>query len=544
MHTLTEAERYLQIVAWNKTETDYSDNLCIHQLFEQQAKSAPNAAAMESETSQLTYDDLNCRANQLAHYLRRLGIGPDMLVGIYIKSSPELLIGLMGILKAGAAYVGLDPKIPEERLAFILQDTQVSVVLTQDGSLPGYRDERLRVLSMDTDWAIISRESQENVVSSVTPNNLAYVLYTSGSTGRPKGVMIEHRSLVNLAERSIEHYELTNQDRVLQFSPICFDCSVEEIFPTLVCGGTLVPRTPAMGDYVTTFSVSAFLEECRRLKLTVLDLPTAYWHILVPKIDEEKLVLSETVRLVIIGGERPLPKQLASWKMHIGTRPQLVNAYGVTEATVVSTVYKLPRSAIVDTALCELPIGRPIANVKTYVLNEKLEPIPIGFSGELYIGGVGVARGYLNRPKLTKKRFIPNPFSTIPGDRLYKTGDLARFLTTGEIELIGRSDYQIKYEGNRIELGEIENVLTQHHAVREAIVIVEDVISDYKHLVAYIVLDQDRTLTSGELQTFLRQKLPEYMVPAAFVTLETLPYSVNGKIDRTALPRWFNSKMT
>lgn len=534
MESLSEAERRLVIVEWNKTEKPYSDDQCIHHLFEQQVKKAPEAIAMEAENFRLSYDELNRRANQLAYYLRDLGVGPDMLVGLYIKSSPELLIGLMGVLKAGAAYLGLDPKIPDERLAFILQDSRILIVLTQDGFIP-VRNEGMRVLSLSSDWAGISRESEENMTTTVTPNNLAYVLYTSGSTGRPKGVMIEHRALANLAEASIDHYKLTNYDRILQLSPICFDCSVEEIFPTLLCGATLIPRTPAMADSVTTFSVSAFVEECRRLKLTVLDLPTAYWHKMMSELHQHNAVLCESVRLVIIGGEQAGSRQLELWKKNIGSSPQLVNAYGVTEATVVSAIYKLPSFAVTDTAIRRLPIGRPIANVTLYLLNEKLEPVPIGEAGELYIGGAGVARGYLNRPELTRERFIANPFSTTPGDRLYKTGDLGRFLLDGEIDLIGRCDYQIKYEGNRIELGEIENVLNEHRDIRESVVMVNDVIPDGQRLVAFIVFAKGQSVSYGELQFFLRQKLPEYMIPAEFVTLETMPYSVNGKIDRTAL---------
>lgn len=511
-------------------------NKCIHQLFEAQVEQTPNASAIEFEDSRLTYQELNCRANQLAHYLQSLNVGPEVIVGICMERSIELIVALLGVLKAGGACLPLDPAYPKERLALMLSDSEASLLLTQEKLLTELPEHQARVICVDTNWAIISQESDENLVCIAKPTNLAYLIYTSGSTGKPKGVMIEHQSLVNFVEAAIIEYGISSRDRVLQFASISFDAAVEEIYPCLMCGATLVLRT---NEIVSSLSVSVFLKKCQALMITLLSLPTAYWHQMVSELATANLTLPESLRLVLIGGEAVLPKRVEMWKKYVGDYPQLINGYGTTETTVLATTYTLSSSASLslDQELRELPIGRAIYNVQTYVLDEYLQPVAVGVPGELHIGGFCLARGYLNRPDLTEKRFISNPFSNQPGDRLYKTGDLVRYLPDGNIEFICRLDNQVKIRGYRIELEEIETVLLQHPAVLDTIILVREDNPDNKHLVAYIVLTQGNTFTLSELKSFLKEKLPSYMIPSAFVILEHFPLTPNGKVDRQALLR-------
>jgi amino acid adenylation domain-containing protein len=528
---LTPAERQTLLVKWNNTQADYPKDLCIHQLFETQVKLTPEAIAVVFEDKQLNYWELNCRANQLANYLRSLGVKPEVFVGLYIDRSLEMVVGLLAILKAGGAYVPLDPAYPKERLAHMLSDSQVSVLLTQEQLLPRLPEQQAHVVCLDTDWGRIGQETQENPLCNVSPENLAYVIYTSGSTGKPKGVMIQHQSLVSFTQTTTVKYGISGSDRVLQFASISFDAAAEEIYPCLTSGGTLVLRTDEMLSDLQTF-----LQKCRDWKLTVLDLPTAYWHQVTSELAMTDLVLPESLRLVIIGGERALPERVQLWQKVVGTHPQLVNTYGPTEATVVATMYKLPTSTLEDTALSEVPIGRTLSHVQAYVLDKYLKPVPIGVPGELHIGGISLARGYLNRPDLTAEKFIPNPFHDQPGTRLYKTGDLVRYLPDGNIEYLGRIDNQVKIRGFRIELGEIEAVLGQHPAIRETLVVVREDVPGDKRLVAYVIPKQEPALTISELRHFLKEQLPNYMIPSAFVMLETIPLTPNGKVDYLALP--------
>jgi amino acid adenylation domain-containing protein len=538
---LTPAERQILLVEWNNTQADYPKDLCIHQLFETQVELTPEAIAVVFEDKQLTYRELNYRANQLAHYLRTLAVGPEVLVGLCVERSLEMVVGLLGILKAGGAYVPLDPAYPKERLALMLSDSQVPVLLTQEQLLPRLPEHQAHVVRLDTDWGVISQHSQENPVSGVTPENLTYLIYTSGSTGKPKGVMIQHQSLVSFTQTAVVEYGLSQRDRVLQFASISFDAAAEEIYPCLTSGGTLVLRTDEMLS-----SVPTFLQKSRDWELTVWDLPTAYWHQVTYELATQDLLLPESLRLVIIGGERALPERIGMWQKIVGDRakreghqahhPQLVNTYGPTEATVVATMYKLPGSTPTDTTLPEVPIGRPLRHVQTYVLDRYRQPVPIGVPGELHIGGAGLARGYLNRPELAHKQFIPNPFSDNPNARLYKTGDLVRYLPDGNIEFLGRIDHQVKIRGFRIELGEIEAVLSQHPEVRETLVMAREDVPGDKRLVAYLVRNQKSTPTTSELRRFLKEKLPDYMMPSVFVLLDAMPLTPSGKIDRRSLP--------
>jgi amino acid adenylation domain-containing protein len=528
---LTANQQHQLLVEWNNTSTKYPDDKCIHQLFEAQVEQNPNAIAVVFEDQQFTYRELNCRANQLAHHLQTLGVCTEVLVGLCIDRSLEMVVGILAILKAGGAYVPLDPAYPTERLADMLSDSQVSVLLTKEQLLPRLPQPPAHVVCIDTDWGRISQESQENPISNVSPENLAYVIYTSGSTGKPKGVMIQHQSLVSFTQTATVEYELSASDRVLQFASISFDAAAEEIYPCLISGGTLVLRTDEMLSDLQTF-----LQKCRDWKLTILDLPTAYWHQLTSELAIADLVLPESLRLVIIGGERALPERVQTWQKVVGTHPQLVNTYGPTEATIVATMYKLLASTPEDSALPEVPIGRTLRHVQAYLLDKYLNLTPVGVPGELHIGGVSLARGYLNRPDLTAEKFIPNPFSDEPGTRLYKTGDLVRYLPDGNIEFLGRTDHQVKIRGFRIEIGEIEAVLAQHPAVRETVAIVtEDHLGDQR-LLAYVIPHSDRVPAATELRSFLKEKLPDYMLPSAFVTLDAIPLTPNGKVDRRALP--------
>ena len=550
---LTELEQQQLLVDWNDTQSNYSQDKCIHQLFEEQVKRTPDAVAVVCENQQLTYHQLNCRANQLAHYLRSVGVRADVLVGLCVERSLEMVVGLLGILKAGGAYVPLDPEYPQDRLSFMLEDTQLSVLLIQQHLIERLPKHQAQLVCLDTEWQAISQLSDFDLVNSTSSENLAYVIYTSGSTGKPKGVMIQHQSLVNLTQAAIVEYGLSDawvgqSQRVLQFCSICFDAAAVEIYPSLSCGATVVLRTQEMLS-----SVQTLIQKCRDWRITVLSLSTAYWHQLTFELVNANLLLPDCIHLVIIGGEYPLEQRFRMWQQHIGEYPQLINAYGPTEATVEVT-YKL-----LGIEQQKLTIGRPLYNTQIYILDQYLQPVPIGVPGELHIGGAGLARGYLNRPELTNEKFIPNPFqrgrwaggggqregsspqlrapcSPASSERLYKTGDLARYLSNGDIEYLGRIDNQVKIRGFRIELGEIETALSEHGDVQSCCVIAREDTPGEKRLVAYVVPYPQVTPTIDQLRHSLKAKLPEYMVPSAFVLLESLPLTSNGKVDRRALP--------
>jgi len=533
---LTESERCQLLVEWNNTTKEYPFDKCIHELFEEQVERSPDAIAVILEGEQLTYRELNQRANRIAHHLRALGVGPEVLVGICVERSPLMVVGLLGILKAGGAYVPIDPAYPADRLAYMLSDSQVKMLLTQQKLADTLPQNQAKLICLDSDWQVEATISQENPVTGVKPNNLAYVIYTSGSTGQPKGVMICHQSVVNYIAAKKVAYSMNSSDRILQFSSISVDYAVFEIYSCLTCGGTLVLRTDEMLS-----SVATFLQKCREWQLTVLGPPTFYWHLLTTELETTQESLPESVRLVCVGGEQMLPEKLRRWQKYIndskhhqtGKPPLLINEYGPTEATVDATICNLSELVLEDTRSI-VPIGRPINNVQTYILDRYLQSVPIGVPGELYIGGIGLAKGYLNRPELTSEKFIPNPFTSLPGERLYKTGDKARYLPNGNIEFLGRIDNQVKIRSFRIELGEIESVLTAHPQITEAVVIVHENSSGHKRLVAYVVA-HSKSEIKNQLRDFLKQKLPGYMVPSVFVILDALPLTPAGKVDRRAL---------
>ena len=524
---LTETERQQLLVEWNAAKTEFPRDLCIHQLFEAQVERTPDAIAVVFEAERLTYGELNRRANQLAHHLRALGVGPEVLVAICLERSLEMVIGLLGILKAGGAYVPLDPAYPRERLAFMLKDAQAPVLLTRERLAAGLAEQDAKVICLDSGWETIARESGENPGSSTRPENLAYVIYTSGSTGQPKGVLVSHGSIAGHCRNAQRCYELDSRDVVLQFASSSFDVSLEEILPTLIVGARLV----VMGTNV--WHPAEFHRKISEFGLTVLNLPTAYWQELAREwADVPELVPNIQPRLFIVGGDTMLPDALELWRRTPVNSIRLLNAYGPTETTITATACEIAPRPGENATYQRVPIGRPLANRAIYILDQRGNPVPIGVQGHLHIGGAGLARGYLNRPDLTAEKFIPDPFGAEPGARLYKTGDLARYRPDGNIEFLGRADHQVKIRGFRIELGEIEAALGRHPAVREAVVLAREDAPGEKRLVAYAVADT----TTDELRRFLKEKLPEFMVPAVVVLLEALPVTPNGKVDRRALP--------
>jgi amino acid adenylation domain-containing protein len=534
---LTEAEANHLLWKWNNNQVEYPQDRVIHQLFENCVKQQQNAVAVVFQEQQLTYQQLNSKANQLARYLRSLGIGKNQLVGICVERSLEMIIALLAVLKAGGAYLPLDPAYPEERLSFMLRDSQVSILLTQQKLLASLAIEDLAVVCLDQDWEDISQESEDNLVINTTFQDLAYVIYTSGSTGKSKGVAIAHRSLVNAFYAWEKAYQLQSLTSHLQMASFAFD-----VFS---------------GDVIRALCSAAKLVLCPREWL--LEPDKLYKLMLVEKIDSAEFVpavlrnlveyLQRTqqnlhfMKLLVVGSDSLYVQEYQEFQRFCGEQTRLINSYGVTEACIDSTYFEL---GIGDWGLETgdwglgmgklgsglVPIGRPFANTQVYILDQYLQLVPIGVAGELYIGGAGLAQGYLNRPDLTKEKFIPySPHNFI----LYKTGDLARYLPDGNIELLGRIDDQVKIRGFRIELGEIEAVLSSHPQVQAAVVIIRELQTDNKSIVAYIV-SQEQSLTTSELRNFLKQKLPDYMIPSAIAILETLPLTPNGKIDRRALP--------
>lgn len=524
---LTAAETQELLVNFNDTAREFPGE-AVTRMFERQAELTPKAIAVVYEAEEITYSDLNARANQLAHHLKQLDVGAETLVGICLPRSPAMVTALLAILKAGGAYVPLDPAYPKDRLAFMLSDSGADVLLTKSTLANQFRDYKGELVCLDTAAQEIAAQTSANLIEAAKPADASYVIYTSGSTGKPKGTLIEHRSLLNFTQAASVAYEISDSDRVLQFASLSFDTSAEEIFPALTRGATLVLRTDLMVS-----SAEHFLQACGEFGITVLDLPTAYWHELTLDLVTDNLSLPESIRLVILGGEKALPGRLADWREHVGGGVRLLNSYGPTETTIVATICDL---SVADTnAVSEAPIGRPIANTVVYVLDSDLCPVPVGLPGELYIGGAGVARGYLNQPELTSQKFIPNPFGDKRAPRIYRTGDVVCYRPDGNLEFLGRIDNQVKIRGFRIELEEIEQAITEHASVAEAVVLAADEGGD-KKLVAYVVGARDAQSTApAALRQFLSGKLPGYMMPATFTFIDAIPLMPNGKTDRRAL---------
>ena len=524
---MTEAERHRVVVEWNQTARDYPRDKCLHQLIEGQAAQTPDWPAVVHGSEQLSYREFNVRANRLASYLRSRGIGKGSRVGICLEPSIEFAVSVFGVLKSGAACVPLDPNYPQERLAYMLQDVGARLVITQKGLLPSPSCE---IFLFAEHAEALASQPDTTIESGATPDDIAYVIYTSGSTGKPRGVLLSHAGLVNYNYNAVRLYGMTQRDRVLQFCSVSFDIAIEELFITWLSGATLVLRTDDM-----PLAVPEFMEWIEQREISVLDLPTAYWHEWVHELGELKRPSPENLRLVIVGGEKPSSQAYAKWLEAVGRRVRWINTYGPTEISICATAYE-PKWERASQVPQNIPIGRPLPNARVYLLDEQLNPVPVGDIGELHVAGPGVAKGYLNRPELTEQKFIRDPFSKDPNARLYKTGDLARYLSSGDIEFLGRSDDQIKIRGFRVELGEIENALSKHSSVREAVVIAREDNPGDKRLVAYIVAAPDAKIQTTALRQHLQQQLPDHMIPSAFVMLPVMPLTPNGKINRRGLP--------
>ncbi|RSZ55127.1 amino acid adenylation domain-containing protein, partial [Massilia atriviolacea] len=520
---LSDTELRQVLVDFNATERGLPHTHCIHSMFEAQVALSPDAPALSCGADTLSYAELNRRANRLAHHLRALGVQADQRVAICVERSIDMIVGLLGILKAGAGYVPLDPAYPAERLAFMLGDCQPAAVLTQAAlrdKLPPSSATTVVLDSAEALAALASRPEHKPDVPGLSPAHLAYVIYTSGSTGLPKGVMVEHRHAVNLLASHIELCGMGPGDRVLQFASIGFDASVTEIFPGLAGGACIVLRPAHL--MLPDREFIAFLDE---QGITVTDLPTAFWH----QWAAGNIAVGQALRLVIVGGEKAELRHLRHWMAAPCTAGvRWINTYGPTEATIYATAIAYEAGSALPAA--EVPIGRPVANTQVYLLDAHGRPVAPGMSGEIHIGGAQVARGYLNRPELTQEKFIADPFK--PGGRLYKSGDLGRWLTDGNIEYLGRNDFQIKIRGYRIELGEIETRLAACPGVREALVVV----GAGQRLVAYLTTEAGSKPTVADLRSRMAEALADYMVPSAFVLLDAFPINTNGKIDRKALP--------
>ena len=525
LQLLTEAELQRTLGEWSKAADEtgaFAASECLQDLFEAQVERAPDAIALVFAEQQISYRELNNRANQLAHYLQSQGVREESLVGILVERSVELLVGILGVLKAGGAYVPLDPSYPQERLSYMVADAGVEVLLTQHHLIERLDSTALEqhsfaTLCLDRDWPQIAEHSTDNPARRSVATNTAYVIYTSGSTGRPKGVVVPHAGALNLADAQRRAFDVRFATRVLQFASLSFDASVSEIFVTLLCGATLHLAKP------TQMAGTALHELLQQQEIEVVTLPPTVLATL------ENNGLS-CLRTVITAGEACTAELAARWS---GGGRRFINAYGPTETTVCATM-----SEPLD-GECQPPIGRPMTNMHVYVLDRYMQPVAVGVVGELYVGGAGVTRGYLRRPELTAEKFVPHPFSLEPGERLYRTGDFARYLVDGQLEYIGRIDEQVKVRGFRIELNEIEAVLLQHEKVREAVVVARADENGERRLVAYLVTHDETegaSPTTSELRLHAKQFLPEYMVPSAFVLLESLPVTPAGKVDKRRLP--------
>jgi amino acid adenylation domain-containing protein len=523
---------------------DSDNNSCIHKWFEAQVQCKPDAVAVVCEDKQLTYQELNTRANKLAHHLQSLEVGPNVLVGICVERSLEMVVGLLGILKAGGAYVPLDPAYPKERLSFILEETQVPLLLTQQRLVEELPQYESRVICLDTEWDTIATHSEANPVSKVTSQHLAYIMYTSGSTGKPKGVEITHANVCPYIDAISKVLQVDTNDVYLHTASFSFSSSVRQLMVPLTQGATSIIATEEQRK-----NPLSLFELIQKQGVTISDTVPSVWRYglqaleALDKVSREAL-LNFKLRLIIFTGELTSCKLLKQLRNQLKNQPRFFNVYGQTE-TIGNCAYPLPEDF--DREEGYIPVGYPYPHNQAYILDEYLQPVAVGEIGELHMAGACLARGYLNRSELNAAKFISNPFVETqvglsePAKRLFKTGDLARYLPDGAIEILGRVDFQVKLRGMRIELGEIESVLEQHPSLKEVVVTAREDESGEKHLVGYIVPtllldDIDQTTFTRELRHFLQEKLADYMIPSAFVMLPALPLTPNGKVDRLALP--------
>ncbi|HSB00522.1 MAG TPA: amino acid adenylation domain-containing protein, partial [Anaerolineales bacterium] len=517
---LSEPERQRLLVDWNQTRTDYPRDLCIHDLIQEQVRRTPDAIAVQFEDESLTYEKLNQRAEAVAEILADYGIKPGIFVGLFLNRSPDMLVGLLGVLKAGGAYLPLDPAFPSERLAFMLADSEATVILTQSTLVSKIPEKKAQVICLD-DLAQSAPTNRKKNSPSVKPDDLAYIIYTSGSTGKPKGVQIHHQAVVNFLCSMRENLGIHAKDTLLAVTTLSFDIAVLELILPLTVGARVVIASSEVAA-----DGALLAQALTDSQATFMQATPASWRALLEVGWKGKDDLK-----ILCGGEA-LTSDLAEQLRKCSA--QLWNVYGPTETTIWSTLYRVTANEV-QSISNTVPIGRPLANTQIYILDAHLQPVPVGVIGDLYIGGAGLSRGYLHRPELTAERFIANPFDS--SSTVYKTGDIARYLPDGNIEFFGRSDQQVKVRGFRIETGEVEVALAMHPAVRQAVVVAWKERSSDAALIAYVVpAEGQQEADDGQLREFLRQRLPEYMIPSVFVTLESLPLTPNGKVDRKALP--------
>ncbi|MBD2528165.1 amino acid adenylation domain-containing protein [Nostoc flagelliforme FACHB-838] len=528
---LTAGEQHQVLVDWHGKQADYPQNACIHQWFEAQAKRTPNNIALTFENQQLTYQELNQRANQLARHLQTLGVKSGVLVGLNLEPSLEMIVGLLSIMKAGGTYVSLAPTSGQDNLAFILEDSQISLVLTQSSLIEKLSQHQTQVICLDSDWEVVALHTTENLGCYTTEQTLACVMYVSGSNGKPNGIAITHRNLVTHSLAISDTWELTQSDRLLLIFSISCDTFIESLFPCWIAGATAILQSQKLQN-----STAHFFPFIAQQQITIVNLPTSFWYKLVNELSVYPQTLPVSLRLVMVGGEKVSRNAYLTWVEKFGKQVRWLNAYGSLETTLTATVYDPETATEASNTRSEIPIGRAIANTKIYILDQRSQPVPIGIPGEIYISGIGVAQGYFNRPDLTSEKFIPNPFSSESGSYLYKSGDLGRYLSDGNIEFLGRLDNQAKIRGFRIKLAEIETILGQYPGVQKTVVIAKEDVPGDKCLVAYLVPKQGETFGSEQLLSFLQPKLPEYLLPSAFVIVDSLPLNANGQVDRKALP--------
>jgi amino acid adenylation domain-containing protein len=531
LRSLPDGELHRLLAEWNDTRADYAE-VTLGELFSAQARRTPDAIAVQSGNRRLSYGELDRRSNRLANLLLHKGTGPGSVVALLLDRSCELAVGLLGVLKAGGAYLPLDPAYPEERLAYMLEDSGARIVLTLTALADALRRPSVELLRLDTGWETDPAGSDDAPLpTSATPDDVAYLMYTSGSTGLPKGVMVPHRGVVNLCAAMRRRYGLGPHDRVLQYASISFDICVEEIYPTWHAGGTVVFRDETQGH-----SVHEFLDWAAREGITVFNLPTAFWNELVRGLGASGAGLPDSLRLTVVGGEKASRAKLEAWNRLPGAaRVAWLNTYGPTETTVTATVYQPPQFSPATSPAADPPIGRPIDNVRLYVLDRHLKPVPIGVPGELYISGAGVAKGYLRRPELTAVAFVPDPFAGDPAARMYRTGDLVRYGADGQLSFVGRNDNQVKISGFRVEPGAIEAAIERHDGVTQAAVKAIEAAGG-KYLAAYVVPAPGGRFEAEGLEAFLRETLPEHEIPRVFVAMAEFPLTPGGKLDRKALP--------
>lgn len=535
LQVLTPAERHRLLVEWNDSAARYPRDKCNHQLFEECVERAPGSTALVYGDRRLTYRELDERANQVAHYLEKLGVGPDVLVGIFMERSPELVISLLAVLKAGGAYVPLDPSYPKERLAAMLEDAEMlHVLLTKEPLLKRLPVTDVKVVCMDKDWDVFTREPVERPVFRATVDSLVYVIFTSGSTGRPKGAAVYHRGWTNLMHWFSTEFKIDSNDKVLVVSSFSFDITQRSLSMPLINGAQLHLLT---SEY---YDPGLILQSVDEGKITLLNCSPSTFYPLLENTGKDAFEKLRSLRVLFLGGEAISASRLRHWAESDDCKAVVANVYGAAECTDVSSFYCLTDyDRYIKTSV---PAGKPIFNSQVYILDKNLNPVPMGTAGEICLAGDGVGKGYINDDALTAEKYVSNPFSKDPGARLYRTGDLGRFLPDLNIEFIGRVDHQVKVRGFRVDLGDIETTLRLHDSVREAVVVDREYTSGDRRLVAYLVLNHDRQGGGNreklidELKLFLKRKLPEYMFPGAFLVLDQLPLNPNGKVDRGALP--------